>query len=53
VFSSENVPIEGLEVAYRMKFSQSAIEGRDSRIGHGQGYAIQLMILDFDRMCPA
>jgi hypothetical protein len=31
-----------------MKFSQSAIEGNDARIGHGKGYLIQLMILDFD-----
>jgi hypothetical protein len=46
--SSENVPIEGFEIAYRMKFTQSAIEGHDSRIGHGKGYTIQLMILDFE-----
>jgi hypothetical protein len=31
-----------------VKFSQSAIEGKDARIGHGKGYLIQLMILDFD-----
>jgi hypothetical protein len=46
--SSDNLPLEGVEIAYRMKFSQSAIEGRDARVGHGQGYTIQLMILDFD-----
>jgi hypothetical protein len=46
--SSDNVAIEGLELAFRMKFSQSSMEGSDARIGRGKGYLIQLMILDFD-----
>ncbi|KAJ7732039.1 hypothetical protein B0H16DRAFT_183186, partial [Mycena metata] len=43
----DNVPFEGLEVAFRLKFSRTALSGKDSRIGNGSGHLIQMMILDF------
>ncbi|KAJ7731993.1 hypothetical protein B0H16DRAFT_1582407 [Mycena metata] len=43
----DNVPFEGLEVAFRLEFSRTALSGEDSRIGNGSGHLIQMMILDF------
>ncbi|KAJ7027386.1 hypothetical protein C8F04DRAFT_965258 [Mycena alexandri] len=46
-FRRDNVTFEGLEVAFRLKFSRTALSGKDSRIGNGSGHLIQMMILDF------
>ncbi|KAF7343262.1 hypothetical protein MVEN_01758100 [Mycena venus] len=43
----DNVIFEGLEVAFRLKFSRSNLSGKDSRIGNGSSLLIQMMILDF------
>ncbi|KAL0952771.1 hypothetical protein HGRIS_006999 [Hohenbuehelia grisea] len=43
----DNVKFDGLEVAFRIKFSRSNLSGKDSRIGNGSGHLIQMMILDF------
>ncbi|KAJ7824736.1 hypothetical protein B0H14DRAFT_3727614 [Mycena olivaceomarginata] len=43
----DNGRFDGLEVAFRLKFSRRKLSGKDSRIGNGSGHLIQMMILDF------
>ncbi|KAJ7199899.1 hypothetical protein B0H12DRAFT_1036920 [Mycena haematopus] len=42
----DNVAFEGLEVAFRLKFSRRNLGGKDTRIGTGS-HLIQMIILDF------
>ncbi|KAJ6593574.1 hypothetical protein B0H19DRAFT_25714 [Mycena capillaripes] len=43
----DNVTFNGLDIAFRLKFSRTSLSGKDSRIGNGAGLLIQLMVLDF------
>ncbi|KAJ7258353.1 hypothetical protein B0H12DRAFT_1280739 [Mycena haematopus] len=42
----DNVAFDGLEVAFRLKFTRHNLSGKDTRIGNGSNL-IQMMILDF------
>ncbi|KAJ6464084.1 hypothetical protein C8R45DRAFT_1220160 [Mycena sanguinolenta] len=44
--TKDNVAFDGLEVAFRLKFSRRNLTGKDSRIGNGANL-IQMLILDF------
>ncbi|KAJ6464047.1 hypothetical protein C8R45DRAFT_1220135 [Mycena sanguinolenta] len=44
--TKDNVTFDGLEVAFRLKFSRRNLSGKDSRIGNGANL-IQMLILDF------
>ncbi|KAJ6457917.1 hypothetical protein C8R45DRAFT_560881 [Mycena sanguinolenta] len=44
--TTDNVPLDGFEVAFRLKFSRRNLSGKDMRISEGS-HLIQMMILDF------
>ncbi|KAF7351634.1 hypothetical protein MSAN_01596000 [Mycena sanguinolenta] len=44
--TTDNVLLDGIEVAFRVKFSRHNLSGKDTRIGDGS-HLIQMLILDF------
>ncbi|KAF7429005.1 hypothetical protein PC9H_008243 [Pleurotus ostreatus] len=45
-YPKDNIPLGGLEVAYRIPFTRRIIEGRDTAVGNGDGRRIQLLTMD-------